>query len=251
TNAAMLEMRQKSLPGSTLDLNQDQERSPTSDSDQEELVPDYTIDLSDAAASRKDIVVTQLQSLIAMFRRRERKLLYGEVQDETAESVGQTATTMEINLQLISEQIASHVQTQGKLLPRQTIHPTLTPAENLNELKRENSALHATTQQLCRNLDYTTGQMDQLRAGNSQLWKHNTEISDKWRASEIANSELWKKNEALKTELHVYKGVTGSHHSEALSNDGNGGKRGRDVAESELHVNVTAIGAAKKRSKFE
>ncbi|KFZ18632.1 hypothetical protein V501_01105 [Pseudogymnoascus sp. VKM F-4519 (FW-2642)] len=48
TNAAMLKMCQKS-PGSTLDLNQDPERSPTSDSDQEELVPDYTIDLSDAA----------------------------------------------------------------------------------------------------------------------------------------------------------------------------------------------------------
>jgi hypothetical protein len=37
-------------------------------------------------------------ALIAMFRRRERKLLSGEVQYETAESAGQTATTMETNL---------------------------------------------------------------------------------------------------------------------------------------------------------
>ncbi|KFZ07180.1 hypothetical protein V502_09879 [Pseudogymnoascus sp. VKM F-4520 (FW-2644)] len=81
-------MCQKSPPGSTLDFNQDQERSATSDSDQEELIPDYTIDLSDAAVS--------LDNSDAI--RRERKLLYGEVQDETAESVGQTATTMEINL---------------------------------------------------------------------------------------------------------------------------------------------------------
>ncbi|KFZ14242.1 hypothetical protein V501_03343 [Pseudogymnoascus sp. VKM F-4519 (FW-2642)] len=233
-------MCQKSPPGSTLDFNQDQERSATSDSDQEELIPDYTIDLSDAAVS--------LDNSDAI--RRERKLLYGEVQDETAESVGQTATTMEINLQLISEQKASHVQTQGKLLPRQTIHPTLTPAENLNELKRENSALHATTQQLCRNLDYTTGQMDQLRAGNSQLWKHNTEINDKWRASELEISELRKKNEALKTELYVYKGVTRSHHSEALSNDGNGGKRSGGVARSELQY-LSETSPAKKRSKSE
>ncbi|OBT40498.1 hypothetical protein VE00_07877 [Pseudogymnoascus sp. WSF 3629] len=225
------------------DFNQNHYRPLTSDTNQqlrEELIPDYTIDLSDAAASRKDVVVTELQSLIAMFRRRERKLLYGKVQNETAESVGQTATTMETILQLISELIASHVQTQGKLLPQHS-----------KVLERENVALLGTTQRLRESRAYMAGQIDQICAENKRVWAHNSELNDKWIASEIENSELRKKNEALTTELHVYKAVTGSHHSEALSNDGNGGKRGRDVAESELHVNVSASGAAKKRSKFE
>jgi hypothetical protein len=58
--------------GSTLDSNQNQDRLSTSDSD-EELVPDYTIDLSNAAVSfdhseairyqapRKYVLVKQLQ----------------------------------------------------------------------------------------------------------------------------------------------------------------------------------------------
>jgi hypothetical protein len=47
-------MTQKLPPGSILDSNQDQERPPTSDSNQhvqEESIPNDTIDLSVAAAS--------------------------------------------------------------------------------------------------------------------------------------------------------------------------------------------------------
>ncbi|KFZ25404.1 hypothetical protein V502_00108 [Pseudogymnoascus sp. VKM F-4520 (FW-2644)] len=210
-------------PISTLDFNQNQDRPSTSDSNlQEELVPNYyTIDLSDAAVS--------LDNSDAV---RERKFFLGGVQHETEESAAQTAATMEINLR--------------------AVYTLLTPTtERLNVLTSENSTHHETIQDLRLKLAYKTGQMDVLSADYNQLLTHNTVLNDKWRASDIENSELRKKNEALKTELYVYKGVTRSHRSKALSNDGNGGKRDRDVAESELHVNVTATGAAKKRSKFE
>jgi hypothetical protein len=46
--------------------------------------------------------------------------------------------------------------------------------------------------------------------------------SYKSRALEMENIGLRRNTEALKSELYVYKGVTRSHHSEALSNDGNG-----------------------------
>ncbi|KFY30951.1 hypothetical protein V493_01525 [Pseudogymnoascus sp. VKM F-4281 (FW-2241)] len=85
-------------PRSTLHLNQDQERSPTSDLYphlEEEAVNGNTIDLSEAAACRKYVVVTILLSLAAMFRKRERNLLFGGIQNETAESAGQTAKTIQ------------------------------------------------------------------------------------------------------------------------------------------------------------
>ena len=69
-------------------------------------------------------------ALIAMFRKRERKLFFGGVQHETEESAGQTAATIQISLresfttrvlcswlissiELTSELIASTVQMQG------------------------------------------------------------------------------------------------------------------------------------------
>ena len=63
--------------------------------------------------------------------------------------------------------------------------------------------------------------------------------TDKLRASEFEISELRKKNGALKTILH-----------KVLSNDGNGGKKGGDMAGSDIHVSVSPTGPAKKRGKF-
>ncbi|KFY64593.1 hypothetical protein V496_03166 [Pseudogymnoascus sp. VKM F-4515 (FW-2607)] len=175
TNAAICP---KPPPGST-------DRLSTSN---EELVPDYTIDLSDAAvsfdhseairyqASRKYVLVKQLQSLIAIFRERELKLSLGGVHHETEESAGQTAAAMEISLRLTTELIASTLKMQGKLL--------------IGRMK-------------CRDLDltYERGRTDSLHALNKQLRTDNAELNDHLRASEFEISELRKKNEALKTKL--------------------------------------------------
>ncbi|KFZ14861.1 hypothetical protein V501_03018, partial [Pseudogymnoascus sp. VKM F-4519 (FW-2642)] len=77
-------------------------------------------------------------------------------------------------------------------------------------------------------------QMNSLPADYNQLCIHNTGLNDKLRASEFEISELRKKNEALKTILY-----------KVLSNDGNGGKKGGDMAGSDIHVSVGV------RGKFE
>ncbi|KFY30891.1 hypothetical protein V493_01575 [Pseudogymnoascus sp. VKM F-4281 (FW-2241)] len=216
-------------PRSTLDLNQDQERSPTSDLNphlEEESVMATPLT---SVKRQKYVVVTILQSLIAMFRKRERNLCFGGIQIETAESAGQTASRLEASLQLTSELIASYVQTQGKSSPR---HAIRTPGKQIgHSMKRSRIFIKSS---------YKIGQMDSLRAGYNQLWIHNTGLNDKLRASEFEISELRKKNEALKTIL-----------DKVLSNDGNGGKRDGDMAGSDIHVSVSPTGPAKKRGKFE
>ncbi|KFZ04635.1 hypothetical protein V501_09118, partial [Pseudogymnoascus sp. VKM F-4519 (FW-2642)] len=79
---------------------------------------------------------------------------------------------------LISELIASNVQTQGKSSPCHAIHT----------FRKENSALHETIQDLYQKLIYTISQMDSLRADYNQLRIHNRGLNGEipaiiWNAS--------------------------------------------------------------------
>ncbi|KFY65515.1 hypothetical protein V496_02531 [Pseudogymnoascus sp. VKM F-4515 (FW-2607)] len=225
----------ESSPRSTLGLDQDQERSPTPNLNphlDEESVNGNTIDLSEAAASRKYVVVMILQSLIAMFRKRECNLCLGEIQNETAESAGQTASRLEASLQLTSELIASDVQTQGKSSPRHAIH---NPGKKiLHSMVRWIRSVQTIT-----NSGYTIQvlMVRFLQSSGTLPFLHPT---DKLRASEFEISELRKKNEALKSILHKCR-----------SSDENGGTEGGDMAGSDIHVSVSPTGPAKKRGKFE
>ncbi|KFZ17651.1 hypothetical protein V501_01615, partial [Pseudogymnoascus sp. VKM F-4519 (FW-2642)] len=157
--------------------------------------------------------------LIAMFRKRECNLCLGEIQNETAESAGQTA-------KLTSELVASDVQTQGKSSPR---HAIPNPGKKiLHSMVRWIRSVQTIT-----NSGYTIQDLMVrfLQSSGTLPFLHPT---DKLRASEFEISELRKKNEALKTILH-----------KVLSNDGYGGKKGGDMAGSDIHVSVGV------RGKFE
>ncbi|KFY02728.1 hypothetical protein V490_00411 [Pseudogymnoascus sp. VKM F-3557] len=216
-------------PRSTLGSNQDQERSPTSDLNphlEKESVNGSTIDLSEAAQ------LLMHSALIAMFRERERNLCVGGIQNETAESAGQTVSRLEVSLQLISELIASNVQTQGKSSPCHAIH---SPGKKiLHSMVRWIRSVQTIT-----NSGYTIQvlMVRFLQPSGKLPFLHPT---DKLRASEFEISELRKKNEALKTILH-----------KGRSSDGNGGTEGGDMAGSDIHVSVSPAGPAKKRGKFE
>ena len=68
-------------------------------------------------------------------------------------------------------------------------------------------------------------------------------------------NHLRKNNQALTDELRLYKNEQGAmvgQNSGALFNEeGKGGKRGRGVARSELHVNSDETDPVKKRSRCE